>query len=121
MLSCLPVSAKEGLTLGLIDEILTETRDGFVKAVIERAVAFGTNFVEDVLSHKKKALTPEFHRRIELHRQVELEKMKQCFENEEFHIARRAFVYKYRHLSCVKKNPEDSVYSLRLSSDLPSN
>jgi putative two-component system hydrogenase maturation factor HypX/HoxX len=99
--SSLPVSAKEGLALGLINEIITEGRQGFVEAVLKKVATFDYRRVEDSGPRKKAGLRT-LRQKSKFHRQEELKEMHKCFRTEEFHAARQAFVYKYRKQPCVR-------------------
>lgn len=97
-----PVSARQAIEMGLIDQILGMDFNTFVDSVIEYAQTLAKNpDLDDMIARKQANIDPLFDETIAQHRVNELGKMRTCFADPEYHGKRRAFVYKSKFLPCV--------------------
>lgn len=95
---CMPVSAKSAKAIGMIDDILSPSRKGFMEEVMKNASILGKDqaFQEKIVSAKNQERCPEWHQSLELARSQELRIMRENFVNPEYIRARKAFVHKFR-------------------------
>ena len=99
-----PIGAKEAQHLGLVDEILCKSRDGFVDAVISAAVELPMdNKIRHAVKKKKMIKKKKFQKLLRSHREAELREMKRCFESNAYRISRQKFVFKYRKYDCHRR------------------
>lgn len=94
---CMPVSAKSAKAIGMIDAILSPSRNGFMEEVMKHASILGKDqvFQEKIVSAKNQERCPEWHQSLELVRSQELRIMRENFVNPEYIRARKAFVHKF--------------------------
>lgn len=104
-----PVSARQAVEMGLIDEILGTNFNTFVDSVQEYAEKLANNpDLDDMIAKKQVNIDPLFNETIAKHRSNELEQMKKCFDDPEYHGKRRAFVYKSKFIpTCVTLSVQD--------------
>lgn len=97
-----PVSAQQAVQMGLIDEILGKDFNTFFDSVQDYAKILAEKPDLDKMIAKKQAnIDPSFDQTIANHRFNELEKIRTCFEDPDYHKKRRTFVYKSKFLPCV--------------------
>ncbi|XP_037043713.1 hydrogenase maturation factor HoxX-like isoform X2 [Bradysia coprophila] len=97
-----PVSARQAVKIGLIDQILGSEFNTFFDSVQEYAQTLAKNpNLDDMIAGKQVNVDLSFNERITQHRNNELEQMKDCFADPMYHGKRRAFVYKSKYLPCV--------------------
>lgn len=97
-----PVSARQALEYGLIDEVLGTDFNTFFDSVQEYAQTLADDpSLDDMISKKPVNSDPLFNETIAQHRFHELEQMKTCFADPDYHSKRSAFVYKSKFLPCV--------------------
>lgn len=103
--TCPALSTRKALELGLVDDILSETLDGFKKEVVAIAEQHAQVLDMDSLKKVKAANREEDEQQKPLaeYRKEELEQMKINFygDDSSYHQARREFVYK---ISCETKS-----------------
>lgn len=107
--STYPVSARQALQMSLIDEILGTNFNNFFDKLQKYAQNVAINpDLDDMIAKKQVNTDPSFYETIAMHRFKELEKMKTCFADPEYHGKRRAFVYKSNFVpSCVASSVQD--------------
>jgi 5,10-methylene-tetrahydrofolate dehydrogenase/methenyl tetrahydrofolate cyclohydrolase len=93
---CMPVSAKAARDNGMIDELLSPNRHGFMNEVLKRSSMFveDSDFYNAIVSGKSNARTAEWHDMVQRSRDHELKIMRCNFGNNEYIGARKSFVYK---------------------------
>ena len=97
-----PVSARQAVEMGLIDEILGTDFNTFVDSVQEYAQTLANNpNLDSMIANKQANIDPSFNETITKHRINELEQMRTCFADPDYHGKRHAFVFKSKFLPCV--------------------
>lgn len=101
----LPVSAKEGKVIGMLDEILPDDYDAFCESVRLRAEALANDPQLSALLARKKARRAEDEKEKPLaeYRREELDQMKKNFAGQSFGGVN---YHKYRHRFVHKLRPE---------------
>lgn len=109
-----PVSARQAVEIGLIDEILGTNFNTFFDAVQNYARNLANNpNLDDMIAKKQVNTDPSFNETIAAHRFNELEKMAECFTDPAYHGKRRAFVYKTKSVPpCVASSVRDGQTTL---------
>ncbi|MDQ7002687.1 MAG: hydrogenase maturation protein [Ghiorsea sp.] len=101
----LPMGVAEAKDLGLIDDIISGAKDGFVKAVQFKAQAMATSVNLQVsLDEKQQSrIKDESYKPLSAYREEELRRMKKNFYgfDPSYHVARYNFVYKV----CKSRTP----------------
>ena len=111
-----PLGALEAEKIGLIDKVLCSSAVDFLSCVQKEAreVAGSADLSSSIESKNSKDMV-HYRDEIESCRSQELKEMKKCFGNENYHRARKAFVYKSKILPCVVssvKGEETSINGL---------
>lgn len=97
-----PVSARQAVKMGLIDEVLGTDFNTFVDSVRGYAQTLAKHpDLDGMIARKQVNTDPSFNETIAKHRFDELEKMRQCFADPIYHGKRHAFVHKSKFLPCV--------------------
>lgn len=97
-----PVSARQAVEMGLIDQILGTDFNTFVDSVQKYAQTLANNpNLDEMIASKQVNIDPSFNETITKHRFNELEQMQTCFADPDYHGKRRAFVFKSKFLPCV--------------------
>ena len=88
-----PISADEGLRLGLIHQVLSGEQSAFIKDVTAKAEYLATTNIDARLA-AKTVLNQRLLAEMQSQLKLELEKMKDCCNHPEFETARSRFVKK---------------------------
>jgi putative two-component system protein, hydrogenase maturation factor HypX/HoxX len=97
----LPLGANQALSLGLVDAVLTDTRDGFEAACIERALTLASagDHAQQVAAKAARRRVDEQTRPLADYRSEELRIMRRNFYgfDASYHVARHHFVHRKPH------------------------
>ena len=89
-----PVLTDNGLTMGMVDEVLPGSVAEFRDRVEEGARKISRmRVLGDILCKKDEERTASWMEELERHRNMELEQMKKNFHSPSYHEARSKFVY----------------------------
>ena len=94
--ACMPISAKEGQSLGMIDKILSKDKMSFLQAMEQEgeSLAADSMTLKKIVDSKLLERTPNWYHILEGHRAHEIAIMRENFSGKEYENARKAFVYK---------------------------
>ncbi len=97
----LPISGEQARSLGLVDALLQVDRDGFMRAVIERAVGLASDDAHAlrIAAKRECRLRDETQKPLASYREEELAQLRRNFYgfDPSYHYARSNFVHKVPH------------------------